>query len=227
MDIREYVDASQLRDLERHLDLVMAANETTNITRITSREEAYILHIEDSLVGLPELNEAPSGRYGDMGSGAGFPGIPLALVSGRETVLIESIGKKASALETFLSDLGISGTVSVYNGRVEELALSEPHSFAAITARALSQLPSLMELASPLLMMGGRLICYKAHVGEEEFTHARSIEKKTGLALVSDRDLYLSDGETYRRIIVFEKRKEPTVTLPRRNGMAQKRPLKA
>ena len=65
--------------LKRHLELVIEANKTTNITRISTWDEGMLLHVQDSLVGLPELREAPEGRMVDIGSGAGYPGIPLAI----------------------------------------------------------------------------------------------------------------------------------------------------
>ena len=210
--------------ITKHLKLVIEANKTTNITRISSFEEGMVLHVEDSLSGLLEINESPEGLYGDMGSGAGFPGIPLAIETGRPTVLIDSVGKKAVLLQRFADELGLDN-VSSYGGRLEELAVERPGQFSVLTARALSKLGSLMELATPLLKKGGRLICYKSHIEEEEITHAISLEKKLGLKLVSDRDFYLSDGETYRRIVVFEKVKKPTIKLPRHVGYAQKKPL--
>ena len=210
--------------ITKHLKLVIEANKTTNITRISSFEEGMVLHVEDSLSGLLEINESPEGLYGDMGSGAGFPGIPLAIETGRPTVLIDSVGKKAVLLQRFADELGLDN-VSSYGGRLEELAVERPGQFSVLTARALSKLGSLIELATPLLKKGGRLICYKSHIEEEEITHAISLEKKLGLKLVSDRDFYLSDGETYRRIVVFEKVKKPTIKLPRHVGYAQKKPL--
>ncbi len=210
--------------ITKHLELVIEANKTTNITRISSFEEGMVLHVEDSLSGLPEINECPEGLYGDMGSGAGFPGIPLAIETGRPTVLIDSVGKKAVLLQKFADELGLVN-VSSYGGRLEELANERPGQFSALTARALSKLGSLMELATPLLRRGGRLICYKSHIEEEELAHAISLEKRLGLRLVSDRDFYLSDKETYRRIVTFEKVRKPTIKLPRHVGYAQKKPL--
>lgn len=210
--------------LEKHLDLVIKANETTNITRIVSRETAEVLHIEDSLSALPEFEKAPAGLYGDLGSGAGFPGLPIAIETGRETILVESVKKKASLLESFVSELGLAN-VSVFPGRAEELALECKEQFAVLSARALSQLGSLLELGSPLLKVGGQFICYKARIEDEELKHACSLENKLGLKLVSDRSFLLSDGETYRRILVFEKFKNASIKLPRRNGMAQRNPL--
>lgn len=210
--------------ITKHLELVIEANKTTNITRISSFKEGMVLHVEDSLSGLLEINESPEGLYGDMGSGAGFPGIPLAIETGRPTVLIDSVGKKAVLLQKFADELGLDN-VSSYGGRLEELAAERPGQFSVLTARALSKLGSLMELAAPLLKKSGRLICYKSHIEEEELAHAISLEKKLGLKLVSDRDFYLSDGETYRRIVTFKKVKKPTIKLPRHVGYAQKKPL--
>ena len=211
--------------LEKHLQLVIEANKTINLTRITDVEAARVLHIEDSLAALPEMNAAPRGEYADIGSGAGYPGIPLALATQRKTTLVDSVKKKATALTKFVEELGLEGTVSVYGGRVEELALERPKCFAVITARAFSSLPSILELANPLLCRHGQVICYKAHVPQEEYDHAIEPEELLGMKLVSDRENTLSDGETYRRILVFEKEHTAKVKLPRRNGLAQKKPF--
>lgn len=211
--------------LEKHLQLVIEANKTTNLTRITDVETARILHIEDSLVALQEINAAPQGEYADIGSGAGYPGIPLALATQRKTMLVDSVKKKAAFLEQFVDKLGLKDSVSVYSGRVEELSIERPKSFSVITARAFSSLSSILELTNPLLCRHGQVICYKAHVPKEEYDHAIELEKLLGMKLVSDREALLSDGDTYRRILVFEKEHTAKVKLPRRNGMAQKKPF--
>ena len=160
-----------------------------------------------------------------MGSGAGFPGIPLAIMTGRETLLADSVGKKTRALGSFAAELGIDDIVSTYHGRIEDLALQQPNHFSLVTARALSSLASLLELASPLLAKGGSLVCYKTHSESEELEHAREIARKLGMEFVSSRGFTLSDGETSRAIIVFRKRCNPSMKLPRRVGMAQKKPF--
>ena len=219
------MDEEKMALLERHLALVIAANERVNLTRITSADEAWVLHVEDSLAGLPEVEAAPAGPLGDMGSGAGFPGIPLAVATGRHTMLIESVGKKAACLEEFAAELGLAGQVEVFAGRLEELCETRRASFAVLCARALSQTGALMELASPLLMPGGRLVCYKGQPSEEEVAHALGLQETLGMRFVSRRDFVLSDGETHRCILVFEKAGKPKVKLPRRTGLAQKKPL--
>ncbi len=208
--------------LRRHLELVIEANKTTNITRIGGMEEGMVLHVEDSLVGLPELEAAPAGQYADLGSGAGYPGIPLAVETGRETLLVDSVGKKVSILDGFIEKLELPH-VSTYAGRIEDLARERPGEFAVVTARALAKLSVLMELACPLLQQSGQLVCYKARVDDEEFAHAQSLQEKLGMKLVSDRSVSL--GDNARRIIVFERVGNPSISLPRRTGMAQKKPL--
>lgn len=208
--------------LKRHLELVIEANKTTNITRISTWDEGMLLHVEDSLVGLPEVEEAPEGRLVDIGSGAGYPGIPLAIESGRATLLADSVGKKTAILASMVEDLGLDN-VEVYTGRIEDLAREKAGVFAVVTARALAQLSVLMELASPLLQDGGRLVCYKANVSDEELQHALSLQERLGMSLVSDRAVELGDAR--RRIISFEKSGRPQINLPRKTGMAQKRPL--
>ena len=208
--------------LKRHLELVIEANKTTNITRISTWEEGMLLHVEDSLVGLPEVMDAPAGRMADIGSGAGYPGIPLAIESGRQTLLADSVGKKTAILSSMVEMLGLEN-VEVYTGRIEDLAREKPAAFTVVTARALAQLSILMELASPMLQEGGRLVCYKANVSDEELQHALSLQEQLGMKHVSDRTVTL--GDNCRRIICFEKTDRPKIKLPRKVGMAQKRPL--
>lgn len=211
--------------LENHLSLVIKTNETLNLTRITSYKEGILLHIEDSLSAWEEFKSAPKGLYGDLGSGAGFPGIPLSIVSDRETILVDSVKKKMNAVESIIKELGLEKQISTFDGRIEELTLVKRNSFSVLTARALSSLPSLLELSSPLLEINGQLICYKAQLDDDELNAARNLEDILGLSLISSREFLLSDQNTKRCILVFQKIKEAERTLPRKVGLAQKRPL--
>lgn len=210
--------------IQKYLDALLKVNESINLTRITNDSDTHLLHIEDSLSGLNELNAAPEGLYGDLGSGGGFPGVPLAITSGRETLLVDSVQKKMRAVQSILEELDIDERISTYGGRIEDLALERKNQFAVLTARALAPLPSLLELASPLLMIDGELICYKAPL-ESELNDALSIQEKFGFELKSKREFTLSDNQTNRCILVFKKIKEASLKLPRRVGLAQKKPL--
>lgn len=211
--------------IDRYLEAILEVNKTLNLTRIEDFEEARLLHVEDSLSGLEELKAAPDGLYGDLGSGGGFPGVPLGIASGRQTILVDSVKKKMAAVASVVDELGLASQIDTYDGRIEDLAVERAGQFSALTARALSRLSVLMELASPLLKNGGHLICYKAQLSDEELEHALSLQKYLGMKLVSDRAFLLSDNEMARRIVVFEKYKEPGLKLPRRVGLAQKKPL--
>ena len=145
----DHLDEQTRDQLDRYLELILEANKGINLTRIDSLEQARILHIEDSLSALTELSAAPEGLYGDLGSGGGFPGIPLAIASGRQTVLVDSVQKKMRALESVIAELGLSDQVSTYAGRIEDLSIERKAEFSVLTARALSRLDSLLELASP------------------------------------------------------------------------------
>lgn len=217
------MNESQL--IDRYLDIILEENKTTNLTRIDSKEKAQLLHIEDSLVALPETEGAPEGLYGDLGTGGGFPGVPIAIMTGRQAVLIDSVRKKVAIVEKAVEKIGLSGQISTYSGRIEDLAREKPGQFALLTARALSQLPSLLELASPLLKEGGLFVCYKGEASVDEERGAAVVSSKVAMKLLSKRSLVLSDGETRREIFLYRKEGKPKVKLPRRVGLAQHKPL--
>ena len=217
------ISSTQRSMLEDFLKRMLEKNRTVNMTRITDFEQGLLLHIEDSLLAYHLIDRKVS-RIGDMGSGSGFPGAALAIATGRETDLIESVGKKARALEAIIDEMGLSFCLSVINLRVEEIPVKEQYD--VVTARALASLPSLMELASPLLKVGGRLIAYKGTLEEEELSASQALCEKLGYAEPVIEENLLSDGITHRALVVYEKTHEALVRLPRRPGMAQKRPYK-
>jgi 16S rRNA (guanine527-N7)-methyltransferase len=211
--------------LHAHLQAVLLANQAVNLTRITGTSEAIRLHILDSFMVEQELTAAPQGVMADLGSGAGYPGIPLSITTHRKAVLVESVGKKAAFLEQAIKDLRLSGQISVYAGRSEDLARSDPHSMAVVVARAVAPLPSLVELAAPLLGRGGLLVAMKANVDIDELEAGRKAADLCGLVGVTDRAYVLPGGVEKRRVISYRRTGESTICLPRRVGMARKRPL--
>lgn len=208
---------------KKHLELVLKANKIHNLTNITSYDEAYIMHVEDSLSAAREINHC-DGEMIDLGSGAGYPGIPLAIETGLKTTLVESVGKKADCLKTFINELNLESQIFVRNSRIEDVSLKEQYRYNIATARALSSLSSLLELASPLLVENGILICYKGEEIDDELKAAISIEDKLGMKFVSNREYELSNGKKHR-IVVFKKIGEAEIKLPRKLGLAQKRPF--
>lgn len=229
------LETTQQALIKAHLQAVIEINHSINLTRIDSPEQAFLLHIEDSLSALPELSEAPDGLYGDLGSGGGFPGVPLAIATGRETYLIDMRQKKMAAITRVIQELGLQNQIHTYTGRAELLAHVMPEAFTALTARALAKLPVLLELASPLLQKNGVLISYKSHLEDIEYKDAQRVSELVGMKLIHDRTFVLKAPENVcspnqttsyqRRLLTFQKATNPKVKLPRSEGTAQKTPF--
>jgi 16S rRNA (guanine527-N7)-methyltransferase len=208
-----------------HFAFVIEQNRNVNLTGITDEETGVILHIEDSLRVLPELERAPEGPLVDLGSGGGFPGIPLAILSGRDCVLVEATKKKAQAIQQFLGNGPLSKRVTVEAQRIEAFSQQKRNHFAVATARALSSLPTLAELAAPLLRKEGVLLAYKGKPTNDELQRMICLEDELGMKVVSTRKFFLSDNQTERTIVTIQKTGKSRRPLPRRDGQAQHHPL--
>jgi 16S rRNA (guanine527-N7)-methyltransferase len=157
----------------------------------------------------------------DIGSGAGYPGIPLALTSGRFVTLIESRGRKASFLQEVVDVLGVDGDVAAV--RAEELAAGRQGRYAVVTARAVAPLAALVELASPLLVEGGRLVAMKGSPEESELTHGNTAALLVGMKRLSVERVRLPGSDVHRTIVTYVRSGRPSVKLPRSPGAAQRR----
>lgn len=221
-----YSDEAYIRLME-HLELVQRINQETNITGITDLEKALYLHVYDSLLGLEALLRADQGRFADIGSGAGYPGIPLAIFSGRTCTLIESSKKKAAILEGIVSRLDLTDRITVKPIRAEEEAKENPNDYTAVCARAVGALASLMELACPLLEQNGLLIVYKGPDYSKELQTIDTLTKILGLELesIEETTIPIPTMEVKRTIITLRKTGEPSIELPRAIGKAQNKPI--
>lgn len=135
--------------LVRHLDLVIEKNKVMNLTRIIDASDALVLHIVDSLLPLAckDMKLSGSSSFVDMGTGAGFPGIPLGIMTDAHGTLIDSVGKKVSAVNEFIAALGLDNLV-VEHGRLEDLACSLRGTQDYVFARALARTNILIEYAA-------------------------------------------------------------------------------
>jgi 16S rRNA (guanine527-N7)-methyltransferase len=194
-----------------------------NLTRIVDPVEVAALHVVDSLMARAAVDSAPLGVMCDIGAGAGYPGIPLGIVNKRCTVLLESTKKKAAFLTEMVSGLGLGMAVAPV--RVEEYAATGEPGCAVAVARAVSALPSLVELAAPLLAGGGLLVAMKGSVSEEELSRGRLAAVICGLKEDGITRYSLPGRDERRALVVYRKVGAPTTQLPRRSGMAQHQPL--
>lgn len=219
--------ADQLELMEKHLEMVLEKNLELNLTRICDWDEALYLHIVDSLTLLDAFEAAPNGAFLDIGTGAGYPGVPLAIATGRKATLVDSSKKKAQAVKDFVEELGIDKRVRVESERVEVLGRAERGRYAVVCARAVAQTGTIVEYAAPLLMKGGRLVVAKARPTDEELEVAKRVADMCGLRFVSRETLELAGERGHREIIVYERYANPRIKLPRKVGQAQHNPLGA
>lgn len=221
--------AEQQEGMLAHLDWVLEWTPKINLTAITDPYEAIRLHIADSLTALVLLQSLPDGVLCDIGSGAGYPGVPLSIASGRDTVLLESVKKKAGVLMGFLDSCSeISRPrIQVAPVRAELYAISNPASASVVSARAVSQLGALVELAAPLLRPGGVLVAMKGDLAEEEMETAGAVAALCGMRIVEAVEFVLPEGCERRTLVTVRRVGDSQVKLPRRPGMAQRYPLVA
>lgn len=207
----------------KYLLYVMQANDSMNLTRIDTVDDGLVLHIVDSLI-FTSYCDFTSGLFLDMGTGAGFPGIPFHLMTGLDGILLDSVAKKLNIVETISTELGITGLTCVHD-RVESFPTSSAQRFDVVLARAVASLPVLVEYASPCLLIGGQLVVSKGRPTIEERFHGDAAATICGFELVVDEELELPEGYGHRTMLVYEKVREPVIKLPRAVGQAKKHPL--
>lgn len=217
------LDSGQRQALETVLGLLR--EERASVSSVTDPQQAWKVHIADSLTGLDVEELARAERIADIGSGAGFPGLPLAVALPRAQLdLIESVGRKCEFIQRAIEAAGIANA-NVIHARSEGVAEGDRReSYDAVTARAVGRLSTLAELASPLLRDGGVLVAWKGkRDGDEEAQLDRAAEQ---LAMNPQQILDVGDraGSKHRHLHILRKLGLTPDDLPRRAGMAKKRP---
>ncbi len=203
--------------------LLSEYNEKVNLTRIVGEEDCRIKHFYDSLLGEPAF--LPGARCAEVGSGGGFPSIPLMIVRpDLEFVLIESVGKKCALVQRAVRELGLRA--QVVNARAEEVARDAAfrERFDACCARAVARLNTLAEYCVPLVCVGGRFIAYKGEAAEEVAEAARAFDV-LGVRLVSADRQELPEGTGARTVVVAEKFRPTPAAYPRGRGKERSKPL--
>lgn len=214
------------RTLVSYLDLVIEKNKVVNLTRIFEPEEAVTLHLVDSLLPLAcaGVEIGAESSVLDMGTGAGFPGVPIAVVIGAQALLVDSVGKKVKAVQEFVDKLGL-GNVATRHARLEDLAREIPRSQDYVFARAVAQTNVLIEYATPFLKQGGCLVVEKGRPEDDELCEAERAAALCGLELVSRETFELPHDLGHREILVYRRVRKSKVKLPRKVGMAKSAPL--
>ena len=175
-------------------------NEVMNLTGITDDKGVANLHLLDSLTVMA-CADLQGKTLIDVGCGAGFPGVPLAIASGAKITLLDSLGKRMKWLEEILPQLGIQA--ECVTARAEEAVATRRESYDFATSRAVARLNILLELTAPYVKVGGAVLAMKGALAKEELAEAASAIKKLGLKLEEVREFPI-DG-TNHAVIVLRK----------------------
>lgn len=223
----------QLSQFQSFYEDLVEWNRRFNLTAITEYEQAQIRHFIDSLSCLMAIRSPqrmPGGRplrCIDVGSGAGFPGIPLKIYCPQmHVVLLEATGKKVLFLEHVIEHLGL-GSISVVKGRAEEVAHDEEHreQYDLVFARAVAELPVLAEYTLPFCRLGGHVIAQKGSSAQEEIQSAEYAISIMGGQLAYVTPVELHGLAEARNLVVIAKIVRTPTKYPRRPGIPGKRPL--
>jgi len=225
------VSESQLAQFARYRDLLLEWNQRINLTAITDPQEVLIKHFLDSLTFFPSI----PGRFKisgtlsllDVGSGAGFPGLPLQIISPTwQITLLEATGKKVRFLEAVIADLGLIQARAI-QGRAEDLAHDPQHraAYDVVTARALAPLPTLVEYCLPFCKPGGLVIAAKKGDISAELEQSKAAATTLGARWAYFNPFSLPGLEDERSLVVYQQKQLAPTKYPRRAGMPVKKPL--
>ena len=215
----------QIRLFEQLLD-ILVENADRNLTAVTSPDRIVDLHFRDSLSLLDFIKEGAAANIADIGSGAGFPGIPLAIALPESIfTLIESNGKKCSFLEATVSSLRLAN-VRILHSRAEAAARTTLRdSFDVALARAVGPLPVVLEYALPLLRSGGIALLQRGAREEGDESSASKVAPLLAGSLDFVKAVEPFPGSKNLNVWRFSKTGPTPSGFPRRPGMAKKRPL--
>ena len=195
-------------------------NEVMNLTGITDDKGVANLHLLDSLTVMAYADLSGKTLI-DVGCGAGFPGVPLAIASGATVTLLDSLGKRMKWLESCLPQLGIEA--ECVTARAEEAVATRRESYDFATSRAVARLNILLELTAPYVKVGGAVLAMKGTAAKEELAECGNAMKKLGLKLEGVKEFPI-DG-TNHAVIVLRKVAPTPKQFPRRFAKIKQSPL--
>ncbi len=221
---------SQIEKFFNYGELLLDWNSKINLTTITDPREIITKHFLDSLVFVKWLRNLKSTvrfSLADLGSGAGFPGIPIKIIEpGLRVVLIDSLAKRLNFLQEVIDSLELDD-IETYHARAEDIGrdIKFRERFDITTARAVAELPVLLEYTSPLLKVGGRLLAAKGFEPEKEIKSAEKAFQVLNCVHEHLDKYSLGDGANHRSLIIIKKINKTPSGYPRQPGKPKKSPL--
>lgn len=221
------IDLSQEQQNQfyQYMQLLLQWNEKMNLTAIIEPEEVINKHFIDSISIKKYIKEQE--KILDIGTGAGFPGIPLKIILPQnEITLIDSLNKRINFLNTVIQELNIEKITAVHNRAEEFSKISENReNYDIVTSRAVAKLNVLLEYMLPFVKIGGECICMKAMEIEEEIEEAKKAIEILGGTIEKIDTITLPDTDIKRKIIIIKKIKRTPSKYPRKAGTPSKEPI--
>ena len=218
----------QFQQFIQYYELLVERNKVMNLTGITEWEEVVQKHFLDSLslVYAVELDDGM--KVLDLGTGAGFPGIPLKIAFPQlDMVLLDSLNKRIKFLNEVIDELGLK-KISAYHGRAEEFAQKSQYreQFDLVVSRAVANLSTLSEYCIPFVGIGGSFVSYKSGEVDEELDQSANAIELLGGCLEDVEEFTLPDSDIGRSLVVIQKEESTKKKYPRGGGKPSKEPLK-
>lgn len=218
------LDSQMLERFDLFARLLIDTNKQFNLTAIKEPDDIVVKHFADSLTLFAAVAPPQGAKLIDVGTGAGFPGVPLLICRPDLKIsMLDSTGKKLNFVRMALEELGLDGTV--IHARAEEVGQGElRESFDYSASRAVAAMNLLSEYCLPLVKAGGEFIAMKGARAAEELSSARAAIKLLGGKISSEKQLILSDGGE-RNLIVIKKISQTPSKFPRPSAQISKKPL--
>jgi 16S rRNA (guanine527-N7)-methyltransferase len=208
-------------------DLLLDWNKKINITRIENDEEIYIKHYLDSVILLNSNNKSMDKRIIDVGTGGGFPGLPLKIVNDNfKLTLLDSLRKRIDFLKLVVDELKLND-VELIHGRAEDFGQDTNYreKYDICVSRAVAPLNVLSELCLPFVKLGGFFAAYKSENISEEISDSNNAIKKLGGIIKDIKLIKIPNSDITRKIVIIEKTLKMDMIYPRKAGTPEKKPL--
>ena len=217
----------QCDKLYRFYEMVIEKNKVMNLTAITDYEEFVIKHFVDSLMIAKVMDMTMPMTVLDIGTGAGFPGVPIKIVYPETKILLlDSLNKRLNFLNEVIAELGLKDITTIHS-RAEELQAKGEYreNFDLCVSRAVAALPTLSEYCLPYVKLGGKFIAYKATGADEEIETSKTAIRVLGGEIKETAHFTIKDTDYTRVLISIEKIKNTPKKYPRPGGKPGKNPL--
>lgn len=228
IELGAQIEEKQIHQLLKYKDILLEWNQKMNLTAIKEEREVIIKHFLDSIscVKIEQLRN--NGKLIDVGTGAGFPGIPLKVIFPQlKLTLLDSLNKRINFLKEICLQLQLE-EVEFIHGRAEDYGQEKRYreSYDYAVARAVAPLNILVEYCLPFVKVGGYFICQKGKALQEELLEAEKAIKVLGGKIVDKKDITLPFSDITHSILLIEKTKQTSTKYPRKAGLPTKNPIK-